>query len=54
MRHNAMKAELAAGGGTAGTSRRSAAPALGEVAALAGCGHVLSDAEHGHISVADF
>ena len=53
MRHNAMKAELAAGGGTAGTILPIAAPALVEVAALAGFGHVLIDAEHGHISVAD-
>ena len=53
MRHNAMKARLAQGGWTAGPILPIAAPALVEVVALAGFDHVLIDAEHGHISVAD-
>jgi 4-hydroxy-2-oxoheptanedioate aldolase len=53
MRHNAMKARLAGGGWTAGPILPLAAPALVEVAALAGFDHLLIDAEHGHISVAD-
>lgn len=53
MRPNAMKARLDAGGWTAGPILPIAAPALVEVAALAGFDHVLIDAEHGHISVAD-
>ncbi len=53
MRQNAMKARLAQGGWTAGAIVPIAAPALIEVLAFAGFDHVLIDAEHGNISVAD-
>lgn len=53
MRQNAMRARLLAGGWTAGAIVPVADPAMVEVLALAGFDHVLIDAEHGNISVAD-
>lgn len=46
-----MKAELAAGGASAGVGITVADEQLVEVAALAGFGHVMIDGEHGHIGV---
>lgn len=51
MRKNELKARLEAGGWSAGAIIPAADEQLVEVVALAGFGHVMIDAEHGHLSV---
>lgn len=51
MRQNEMKSRLQAGGWSAGAIIPVADEQLVEVMAIAGFGHVMIDAEHGHMSV---